>query len=171
MLSQPKIISSLSDLIANLNKCSGEEFSEIAHRIEIPFEDIIPLLKWSSSSYSRVCIQRNDRYELLLLCWEKNQVTPIHCHGGEECWVKIIKGQLLEKSYRLEDEHPYLYKQEQLTGTHLSHINDSMGLHSLGNMENERAVSLHLYVGPIDICHIWDEGRQEMLPKVLTYNS
>ena len=37
---------------------------------------------WNQESYTRNCIARTDTYELILLCWEKKQETPIHEHGG-----------------------------------------------------------------------------------------
>ena len=55
---------------------------------------------WSESTYTRNCIFENERFELILICWQSSQKTPIHDHGGEECWVKFIDGEFKETIYK-----------------------------------------------------------------------
>jgi predicted metal-dependent enzyme (double-stranded beta helix superfamily) len=50
-------------------------------------------------SYTRNLIVENDAYSLILLCWNPKKFSPIHSHGGANCFVRIIEGTLTEHFY------------------------------------------------------------------------
>lgn len=113
---------------------------------------------WSSDHYTRNCIVRDSDYELILLCWEPGQETPIHCHGGEECWVYMIQGNLVEKRFANGEKEPgQLLGEMDLGKFQKSYINDAMGFHSLHNQTDMRSMSLHLYHEPIKDCRVYNE--------------
>jgi cysteine dioxygenase len=114
---------------------------------------------------------RTDKFELLLLCWEEGQETPIHCHNGEECWVYLAKGQLREKRYIEEDDTLKLLADVKMTKDRLSYMNDDLGYHSLHNLKDGQSMSLHLYVGPIEECSVYKEEKDKFVFKELDYYS
>ena len=163
-------INSLSDLLSILPKCKNKDFKRIVSYLQISESDLAEFATWDSTSYTRNCIDRTDDYELLLLCWEEGQVTDIHCHGGEECWVYLAKGKLHEKRFNYNDE--LSFKNELIMEKEgLSYMNDELGYHSLHNIAKGRSMSLHLYVGPIDECTIYDEDEEDFVVKSLSYDT
>ena len=163
-------IHSLSSLLKLLPNCKGKDYKDIAQHLQIPAQDLMEFATWDSSTYTRNCIDRTDDYELILLCWEEGQETDIHCHGGEECWVYLAKGKLHEKRFTYQDE--LSFKNEfKMEKEGLSYMNDELGYHSLHNIAEGRSMSLHLYVGPIDECTIYDEDEDEFIAKSLSYDT
>lgn len=114
-------------------------------------------MHWNTKHYARNCVYRNQEFELILLCWEPGQETPVHCHGGEECWVHLIQGALEED--RFEEKSGMVANKvsnAKLAETDLTYMNDSMGFHSLKNISEGRAISLHLYAKPIHSCRVYN---------------
>lgn len=116
---------------------------------------------------------RTEDYELVLLCWEEGQQTPIHCHGGMECWVHMVQGELEEKRFEQPDAtiEPTLTNKMALTSSHLSYMNDDMGFHSLRNIYPGRSISLHLYAKPIDSCEIYNSDTGKGEARELSYDA
>lgn len=129
-----------------------------------------PFCSWSGQSYTRNCIVENEKFELILICWEKGQITPIHDHGGEECWVKVIQGELKETIYNLDEagELNAVKSTNAKTGD-ISYMIDFMGYHRLANGNDGRSMSLHLYAKPIRSCQAFDENTGKFMPRDLEY--
>ncbi|MDF1696494.1 MAG: cysteine dioxygenase family protein [Saprospiraceae bacterium] len=164
-------ITSLSQLINLLENSTKDEYKSIGARIEIPLEEFVPYLHWYEEHYTRNCIIRKENFELILLCWEPHQITPVHCHGGEECWVYIVNGKINESHYHMESGKLKELKTETLLEGSKSFMSDDMGYHSLNNVYPTRAISLHLYMDPIDHCSVYDKSTFEFIPRSLTYHS
>ena len=145
-------------------------YSKIIQSIEIPEQAFEKFCSWSDDCYTRNCIFENEKFELILLCWEKSQKTSIHDHGGEECWVKVIKGTFKEITYK---EHAISGLKEITSSIskkgETSYMIDFMGFHSLENYSNHRAMSLHLYAKPIKNCNIFDTNTRTFITKYLSY--
>ena len=82
--------------------------------------------------YNRIKLFRNDQIEILLLCWEKNQGSPIHNHPQHGMVMKVLEGELFENRYKsLTDiEKPiaqFVYKK----GMKPTYINDKLFVHSV----------------------------------------
>lgn len=163
-------IKTLEELVTALSETDKAAYSHIMDLIELSVNLFDSYVSWSKESYTRNCIVNNEKFELILLCWEQGQITPIHDHGGEECWVKVINGEFREKIYK-ENELGEL----NVTKTTISKVNevtymkDFMGFHSLENISNKRSMSLHLYAKPIRKCRTFDEENKKFINRKLTY--
>jgi cysteine dioxygenase len=164
-------ITSLKKLLEILPTCKGQDYFEIAKHLSIPEEDLMPFAFWCQETYTRNCVSRTSNYELLLLCWEEGQETPIHCHNGEECWVYLAEGKLREKRYAEIEGDLEKTADVQMTQSRLSYMNDALGYHSLHNLDKGRSISLHLYVGPIDECSVYKTEKDKFVFKELDYYS
>jgi len=164
-------ITSLDPLIDKLNSTSSEEYKAIGFSLDIPLEDILPYAFWSTEHYTRNCIVRESDYELILLCWEPGQETPIHCHGGEECWVYVLDGQLEESHFQFDGDNIIFEDLSKLKSGEKSFMDDEIGYHKLVNNTNKRAMSLHLYMDIIDTCTVYDEEINDFVPQSLNYYS
>ena len=165
------IINTLKDLLSNLDSSTKDEYAAIGANLDIPLSELEKFMFWNKDHYARNCIVRTDHYELILLCWEKGQETPIHCHGGEECWVYVMDGKLKEGHFHLEDGQPVLESTEVMSTGEKSFMCDELGYHKLHNVSDGRSMSLHLYMDPIDQCTKFDKSNNIFKAVDLTYYS
>ena len=164
-------ITSIKQLIENLNKCDEEAYKKIVNRINIPIKEYAPYTFWEENSYTRNCIHRTDDYELILLCWDKAEETAIHCHNNQECWVYVLKGEFQEERFQETKDGLAVEQELDLMEEGVSYMNDEMGYHRLTNSESSRGMSLHLYMNPIDECNVYNPKKEAFDLKPLEYYS
>ncbi len=165
-------ITTIAQLLKQLSESSDNQLKSIYQLLEIPLKEFEPYLFWSEENYTRNCIIRTERYELILICWEKGQFTPIHSHNEQECWVYNVKGKFKEIRF-MNDENgiPQQVQYSVINQKNRSYMNDRMGFHILKNKANGRSASLHLYAKPIDECLVYNETHQLFELKPLHYYS
>ncbi|MFT4680165.1 MAG: cysteine dioxygenase [Flavobacteriales bacterium] len=167
-----KTYQSLDELVTALSEEDRASFGGIVRSMNLPISDFEPFCSWSGECYTRNCIVENERFELILLCWEEGQKTAIHDHGGEECWVKFIQGEFEETIYKLDEAGNLNKTKSTISETDdISYMIDFMGCHRLENQSGSRAMSLHLYAKPIRNCKIFDENSKEFVRKELSYST
>lgn len=105
----------------------------------------------------------NGKYNLIVLCWSEGQGSSIHDHADSHCFMKVLDGELQETKFAWPSKQDHK-KPMEVTGTKLyerdqvTYINDSVGLHRVENVSHsDVAVSLHLYIPPIEICRTFDQ--------------
>ena len=163
---------SLNELISALKNEQSTKYHDILHSMEIPKSAFEVFCSWSESTYTRNCIFENERFELILICWQSSHKTPIHDHGGEECWVKVIDGEFKETVYKLNEvSEVNILKTNLFKAGDISYMIDFMGCHQLKNLSSHRALSLHLYAKPIRNCNVYDEQSKEFVQKKMSYNT
>jgi len=139
-------IYTLKDLINALkNRSNNKPYSEILNKIQFGFKQIEQLCFWDKDNYSKISIDKNGFGELVLICWEKDQKSPIHNHTNNEAWTYILKGNLTEEIYTINDKDT-VEKFISLKEKDFSSIKkESNKVHRLINSFDGRSVSLHLY--------------------------
>lgn len=165
-------IHNLNDLVTALTEGERTTYSQIIHSLKLDKKELDDYCSWSKDSYTRNCIVENEKFELILLCWEPKQFTPIHDHGGEECWVKILDGNFSEIIYK-EGTDGILneVKSAQAKAGDVTYMIDFMGSHRLGNLDETRSMSLHLYAKPIRTCNIYDVDKKKFISKNMEYDT
>ncbi len=167
-------IDSVSQLIQVLEKSQASDFVKISKRLKLKASDFEEHASWGEDSYTRNCIGRNEHYELLLLCWDAQQDTPVHCHNGEECWVYNLQGNFEEIRFDFKDESEEELietSRETMQAKEISYMHDNMGFHSLHNRSKQRGMTLHLYMNPIDSCRVFDEEVGSFVRKEMSYDT
>lgn len=128
-------------------KCDGEDNAntEVLKNIKFGFKDIEHLCFWDQDNYSKISIEKNELCELVLICWEKDQQSPVHDHDLDEAWTCILKGELTEEIFKSKEnlsvENTIVLHQKNVS----SIKRESNKVHRLINSYNGRSVSLHLY--------------------------
>jgi len=167
-----KPIVSISELVKQLSNCKKEAIKNLIDCLQIPNSEFEKFASWDDSHYTRNCIAKTQGFELLLLCWQAGQETPVHCHNNQDCWVFLIEGSIVENQYKNnEHEVPVLTVSEVMQENGSYYINDDIGLHSLHNSKEKRAMSLHIYVNPIEECSYYSNKLQQYKVKILSYDS
>lgn len=166
-------ITTIDELISVLDTCKEGDYGFVASRIDIDPAAFSEFMTYSQDKYTRNCLKRTEDYELLLLGWEPNQITPIHYHDQKDCWVHIVKGDFEELLYLYDQESNEMefVKETQADAGATTFMHDRMGLHSLQNKSEERAISLHLYVKPIESCLVWDAETKTLNEVKMSYDN
>ena len=165
-------IQSLDELNTALSQTDKASYCDIIRAINFSLKELSKYSSWSEDYYTRNCIFNTDKFELILICWCKGHKTPIHDHGGEECWVKVISGQIEEVIYRKNENNKLtvlktlVSKKNQVT-----YMKDFMGVHSLENISDKRSMTLHLYAKPIRKCNVFDEDSKTFINKEMVYHT
>lgn len=161
-------------------------------------EALAPYIWWSSERYTRNLIYRDQRFEVLALCWMPGQHTPIHTHNGQLGWVTVVQGELECRDYRfikppaeptlpaknsaVAQAPPALSRRVEVElvaratcvadGT-VSVVDHRQTTHQIANLERSRhgSVSLHVYSRPIDSCVLFDEKTRCWERRPLHYHS
>jgi predicted metal-dependent enzyme (double-stranded beta helix superfamily) len=66
----------------------------------VEFGSIQKYLHWSQDFYTRNLIYKDDRFEMMAVCWEKGQASRIHNHSEQRCWMTVPWGRLKGKILR-----------------------------------------------------------------------
>lgn len=163
---------SLEELVITLSEEERSKYTDIMRFMKLPDGTFENHCSWSNNAYTRNCIAENEKFELILLCWEAGQITPIHDHGGEECWVKIIEGEIKETIYKLDETGDLHSVKTSIAKTgDISYMVDFMGVHRLENLSSNRSMSLHLYAKPIRNCKVYDNELGKFVRKDMVYST
>ena len=166
-----KFINTVEKLIETLNHTSPSEYAKVIKKVRFKKESLIPFSTWTKHGYTRNCLARTDYYELILLCWDVNAKTPVHGHGGEDCWVYQIHGTIEE--VRFEEQEDCITEQNRmvLSPGKLTYMHDRMGYHSLRNISHQKAMTLHIYANPIDSCKVYNNDKNCFEMKKMSYHT
>ena len=127
----------------------------------VDLDSIAPFFFWSDNFYTRNLIYKDERFELMTLCWEKGQVSRIHNHADQMCWMTVPSGRLRGQNFRCVeiDESRGFCKLEETENFELSDclaakVELEEPIHQILNLPefDQRAVSLHVYSKPFDKC-------------------
>lgn len=161
----------IDEFIDLLDSSPIKAYPKILKSLQIPVKNFKDLAEWDLGHYSRICLARCEKYELIMLCWNAFDKTPIHNHDGQNCWVYQIDGQIEEVRYQLDENNiPQPTYNSILTPGKMTFMDDRMGYHALrNNNNNNRAITLHLYVNPIDKCAVYNKEKESFQIKDLEY--
>lgn len=127
----------------------------------VDVESIEPYFFWSEKFYTRNLIYKDKRYEMMAICWDKGQVSRIHNHADQKCWMTVPVGKLRGQNFRVAeiDEARGFCKlieteQFDLSDCLAAKVELEEPIHQILNLPefNQRAVSLHIYSKPFDKC-------------------
>ena len=164
-------INTIKQLAEILDEIEPQEHAQIMKKVQISAAEIMSYATWSKECYTRNCLARTDKYEIILLCWEIGAKTPIHGHGGEDCWVYQVHGTVEE--IRLEEHGDTLEETDRmvLSPGKLSYMTDRMGYHTIENTSDQRAMTLHIYASPIDSCKVFNAKKDCFEIKKMSYHT
>ncbi len=149
----PKL--SLNEFIECLNAIDHAipltALKELLGRLDSDESDLAPHLHFAQQKYQRNLVFRNEKFEVLLLCFESGQRTPIHDHAGCACGVKVIQGKGVETGFENSDggwlfaTGSWPLPTEGVVGS------EDMDIHQLSNLQptGQRLVTLHVYSPPL----------------------
>jgi cysteine dioxygenase len=163
----------LPNLVDLLSDGDFESAEDLLKSTSFNPDEFLEFATWAPDKYTRNCIASNDHFELILLCWPPGQGTQIHNHDNKNCLVKVISGNLLEKTYQLQEESFIPTGSSILLSGEVTQATAEAEnfLHSLKNYTPQRAMSLHLYMEPIKQCLVFDSEESCFKQVEVTYDT
>ncbi|MGB8592889.1 MAG: cysteine dioxygenase family protein [Candidatus Acidiferrales bacterium] len=143
-------------------------------------ESLEPYLFYARSHYTRNLIYKCDLFEIIAICWESGQVSRIHNHRDQNCWMAVPVGKLRVQNFRVEQQN----KQSgtcrlvpsnfyDMDADHPGVVQPEEPVHQVLNLPEfgGRAATLHIYSRPYSSCEIYslDKGVYSDVP--LHYSS
>jgi len=177
----------VEDVLEDLKALPPEEFT--LERIDDYLTGLVldqgslkTFLNFKDGAYTRNLVFKNDLFEVLILCWDIGQKTPVHNHRGQLGWMSVQQGMLSILNYRRIDcsgschltrrwSRVDLHSEIPIAGVgFVAHVSQRETIHQIINDArfSQKAVSLHIYSRPIESCVIYDVERQFCSDKRLT---
>lgn len=175
-MNTPRALAALEAELVSLCQ-GGQDGKRIVRALEAyagAHRDWERYLRFDERTYTRNKVARNEWFELLVLCWSPDQESPVHDHAGQDCFMGILSG-------RMEETH-FAFPKPGQTGAlvetrsrvfeagSVAYIHDSIALHRVRPVGG-RAVSLHLYARPIDVCNVYELESSLVLARQMIYHS
>jgi predicted metal-dependent enzyme (double-stranded beta helix superfamily) len=156
----------IDKLIGGLKSISEEEFTcdnvyTFLSDNPVDVDSIDRYFFWDPDYYTRNLIYRDDRFEMLAICWEAGQASTVHNHADQKCWMTVPVGRLKGQNFgviEMDDSRNYC-KLSKTDAFELSHcitakVELEQPIHQILNLAEygQRAVSIHIYSKPFDRC-------------------
>jgi cysteine dioxygenase len=162
MISQVKI----DKLIDGLKVISDDDFScdnvyQFLGEHPIDVDSITRYFHWRPEFYTRNLIYKDDRFEMMAICWERGQASVVHDHADQKCWMTVPVGKLLGQNFSVvesDELRGYCKLIEadtfELSDCLTAKVELEQPIHQILNLPeyDERAVSVHIYSRPFDRC-------------------
>ncbi len=170
----------IADWVNNLAAIPDRNFTlenvqDFIQRHIVRPETLEKYLFFSKGGYTRNLIFKNHMFECMTICWEVGQFSRIHNHRDQNCWMSAPIGRLKVQNFRV-DNHNAADLTCQLSPTdiyvmdaaHPAYVNPLEPVHQVLNLAeyNQRAVSIHVYSKPFDMCEVYyrDKGTYADVP-------
>src|SRR5207247_9367573 len=156
----------VNSLISGLKSISDDDFTcENVYRFleanPIDVDSIKQYFFWRSDFYTRNLIYKDERFEMMAVCWESGQESVVHNHANQKCWMTVPVGKLLGQNFAVTDvnESKNYCKLAETDTFDLSNcltakVELEQPIHQILNLAEygERAVSVHIYSKPFSRC-------------------
>ena len=115
--------------------------------------------------YARRLVHRDpgNRYTVIAMVWNVGQGTPLHDHAGIWCVECVYSGRIRVTSYNChggDPEHDIVqFKQETVIQAGVGQAGaliPPFEYHVLENADTQPTITLHVYGGEMDHCHIFE---------------
>ena len=130
-------------------------------------------------TYARRLLHRDPggAYTAVVMTWGPGQKTALHDHAGIWCVECVVEGQMEVAQYDLTSQTGDAFRFERRT--HVVAGRGSAGClippfeyHTLGNVLDTSSITLHVYGGEMDHCHVFEpaaDGSYRRIRKNLSY--
>jgi len=178
-------MTTIDRFVEGLTAISPAEFTQerVQHFLrDTPVDpaSLAPFLHYTSTHYTRNLVHKCDLFELIAICWDVGQISRIHNHSGQHCWMAVPIGRLAVQNYRVvrQDQasgHCVLEEANrvEMDPSHPAYVDDEMPIHSVLNLPEygSRATSLHVYSHPYDRCLVYSIEKSSYREVPLFYDT
>jgi cysteine dioxygenase len=143
-------------------------------------ETLAPYLFYAKSHYTRNLIYKCELFEVLSICWNVGQVSRIHNHRDQNCWMVTPIGRLRVQNFRVENRDASHGACEliptdsyDMDATHPAVVAPEEPVHQVLNLPEfaAPATSIHIYSYPYASCEVYSMDRGSYADVPLHYSS
>ena len=97
----------VEDFVAELRKFPDSSFEltdevlSFLARTNVAADSLVPYVHWDCQHYTRNLIDKTEFYELIAICWDIGQVSSVHNHRDQNCWMTVPIGRLQVQNFHL----------------------------------------------------------------------
>ncbi|MBV9625722.1 MAG: cysteine dioxygenase family protein [Acidobacteria bacterium] len=161
---------SIQEFVSELHKFPEPAFRRVdeilsyLERTTVSPETLAPYLTWNRQHYTRNLIDKTPLYELISICWEVGQLSSVHNHRDQNCWMAVPIGRLKVENFHLVSQDIEKGRCQltaadsvEMNPTHPCAVDPADPVHRVVNAKAfaARAVSLHIYSRPFDSCVVY----------------
>ena len=156
LLSQCDGLRDLTSWLDGLDRRPGlDELDSRLSSLELNVGALEDCIGYSEDGYQRNVIKKNEHYELVAICWNPGQDTPIHNHIGSDCAFLIASGVTTETIYEINQKglaYP-VSDRRYLPGEVCAAAEPD--IHRVSNKESTNLINLHVYTPPLSEFQIY----------------
>lgn len=147
---------------------------------QIQPETLAPYLFYCRTHYTRNLIFKCDLFEVMAICWEVGQVSRIHNHRGQNCWMAVPIGRLRVQNFRVDERNAArgtcrLVPTEfyDMDPEHPGMVQPEEPVHQVLNLAefSQRATTIHIYSKPYSSCEVYSLEKGTYMDVPLYYSS
>jgi len=173
----------VDEFVAGLQAVPGFETRAVYDFIKthpVRPESLRAYFYFSPATYTRNLIFKSEQFELMAICWDVGQVSRIHNHRDQQCWMAVPIGKLKNQNYRVLDHNAEKMtcrleatSSFLITPTSPLEVDQEEPVHQVLNPAEwkERAVSLHIYSRPFNTCEVYSLEKGTYCDVPLYYTS
>ena len=130
-------------------------------------------------TYARRLLHRDTdgQYTIVVMTWGPDQKTALHDHAGIWCVECVVDGNMEVAQYDLVSERDETFRFEQRSRVIAGRgsagcLIPPFEYHTLANVNETPSVTLHVYGGEMDHCHVFEpaaDGSYRRVRKDLAY--
>ena len=157
---------SIDQLVSGLCEISDEMFVcepvyDYLSANQVDVDSITKYFHFSPKFYTRNLIYKDERFEMMAICWDKGQVSRVHNHHDQRCWMSVPVGKLKGQNFAvdaMDESRGYCKLREtdtfELAECLAAKVELEEPIHQILNLAeyDQRAVSIHIYSKPYDRC-------------------
>jgi cysteine dioxygenase len=171
-----------------------ERVTEYCAERRIDDASLARYLLFRPERYTRNLVFQDPLFEVMVICWQPGQRTPVHTHNGQLGWMLVERGGVEVTNYRYvscnapENQNVVGIDclggatQLQLDELHHERVDEGGPVSTVDKIQTihritcppgtgERAVSLHVYSRPFDSCIAFDLERGRCFRRNLFWDS
>jgi cysteine dioxygenase len=175
----------IDDWVKKLAAISEKDFTierigDFTARYGIQAETLKPYVYYARSHYTRNLIYKCDLFEILSVCWNVGQVSRIHNHKDQNCWMVTPIGRLRVQNFRVESQDPATGECKitptdayDMDATHPAFVQPNEPVHQVLNLPefNQPSTSVHIYSYPYQSCEVYSMDKGSYADVPLHYSS
>ncbi len=127
----------------------------------IDIRELARFVEVDAGRYTRRCVFREERFELVVLTWAAGCVSPVHDHGRSRCGMLLVSGELTVENYtRAPGGRPGFVRLAPrdtviLRSGDIDLRSAARDIHRISATAGD-AVSLHVYAKPLRRYRVYD---------------
>lgn len=121
-------------------------------------------------NYQRQILYRDSCCEIILVCWQPGQFSPIHDHGDSLNVTRVYQGVLTSRTFTHNDfvpgeSSPLLVQEKYLQPGELVGVERAQ-IHQLANTSEQNLITLNIYAKPLKQMQVYNSmsGQSKLSP-------